>query len=328
MTPPAARRVPRLRYRPTALPDLDECFELMPAWLGLDAALRDRLRRLWDSLVDQPAVLTGVMEDMALPLGQRIQAWGVTMALRPAQVQALALDSGPHAHVTRRIYASLIDGSQPPMSDREIGLLNARGELVLMILHFSQRQNDLSDPYVSSVIAIANDTFRAFHDGYQLRAFFYETSAEVEPIASASGFLMRRYVDEDSLQALRPALRPTLMGLTREEARTRLPGAPARNTFEHQPPMFRFSASQRRLLWLSLFDDSDEHLMQALDVSIHGLKKLWRGVYERIEDVAPDFFGEAAGDNEGRRGPEKRRQVLAYVRQRPEELRPWAEHRA
>ena len=62
MTPPAARRVPRLRYRPTALQDLDECFELMPAWLGLDAALRDQLRGLWDSLIDQPAVLTGVME--------------------------------------------------------------------------------------------------------------------------------------------------------------------------------------------------------------------------------------------------------------------------
>ena len=27
--------------------------------------------------------------------------------------------------------------------------------------------------------------------------------------------------------------------------------------------------------------------------------------------------------DEGKRGPEKRRQVLAYVRQRLEELRPW-----
>ena len=37
------------------------------------------------------------------------------------------------------------------------------------------------------------------------------------------------------------------------------------------------------------------------------------------------FFGEGSGDDEGRRGPEKRRQVLAYVRQRPEERRPWVE---
>jgi hypothetical protein len=53
------------------------------------------------------------------------------------------------------------------------------------------------------------------------------------------------------------------------------------------------------------------------------LKKLWRGIYERIEDRMPEFFGTEASTDEGRRGPEKRRQVLAYVRQRPEELRPW-----
>ena len=32
---------------------------------------------------------------------------------------------------------------------------------------------------------------------------------------------------------------------------------------------------------------------------------------------------DAAADDDGKRGPEKRRQVLAYVRQRMEELRPW-----
>lgn len=114
-----------------------------------------------------------------------------------------------------------------------------------------------------------------------------------------------------------------LLGVTREEARASLPGTTARHVFEHQPPMFRFSASQRRLLWLALFDDSDAHLTERLSVSVHGLKKLWRGIYERIEDRMPEFFGDPVGEDDGRRGPEKRRQVLAYVRQRPEELRPW-----
>ena len=42
-----------------------------------------------------------------------------------------------------------------------------------------------------------------------------------------------------------------------------------------------------------------------------------------IEDTAPEFFGDAVADD-GKRGPEKRRQVLACLRQRPDELRPWA----
>jgi hypothetical protein len=67
-----------------------------------------------------------------------------------------------------------------------------------------------------------------------------------------------------------------------------------------------------------LFDDSDAHLTERLEVSVHGLKKLWRGIYERIEDRMPEFFGDTASDDDGKRGPEKRRPVLAYVRQRPE----------
>ena len=78
-------------------------------------------------------------------------------------------------------------------------------------------------------------------------------------------------------------------------------------------------------MWLALFDESDTHLTERLEVSVHGLKKLWRGIYERIENKMPEFFGEAGGADDGRRGPEKRRQVLAYVRQRPEELRAWVE---
>lgn len=105
-----------------------------------------------------------------------------------------------------------------------------------------------------------------------------------------------------------------------------LPGTSVRQAFDHYPPRFRLSASQRRLLWLALFDDSDDALGGRMGLSVHALKKLWRGIYERIEDVAPGFFGDEAGpaDDDGKRGPEKRRQVLAYVRQRPEELRPWA----
>lgn len=315
--------VPRLRYRPLTRGDLAECFELLPPWLGLDDATTRALPALWERLVDEPSMVTGLMEDLALPPGKRIQGWGVTMILPQALVRALELDGQPHSFVARRIYGALNDASFQPMSDRDIGVENARGTLTMMILHFSQRDHDISNPYVHSVIAAANDTFRAFHDGYNLRAIYYESGAVNDLVASSSGFDARRYSDQDEVAALPLERRPALWGLTREQAKSRIPGSPARNCFEHQPPLFRFSASQRRLLWLALFDDSDETLMPLLGVSVHGLKKLWRGIYERVQDRMPEFFGESAGDEEGKRGPEKRRQVLAYVRQRPEELRAW-----
>ena len=321
--PATPRRISRLRYRPLTPHDLAECFELLPPWLGIDEGLMSEFRQLWLRLLDEPSMITGLMEDVALAPGSRIRGWGVTIILPIALVRALGLDSGPTANVASRVYAALLDGSFAPMTDREIGVANVRGELTMLILHFSQREHDINDPHVQSVIANANDAFRAFHSGYNPRAIYYESSAQQEAVALAFGFSPHPYADGERVEALSPELRPMLFALTREQAQAQLPGTPARNCFEHQPPLFRFSTSQRCLLWLALFDDSDDALMRALEVSVHGLKKLWRGIYERVEDQAPDFFGDIASDSDGKRGPEKRRQVLAYVRQRPEELRPW-----
>jgi len=317
------RPVARLRYRPITQRDLAECLTLLPPWLGFDAGLASSVSRLWPRLIDEPSMITGAVEDLAQPQGQRIQAWGVTMILPQALAKKVGLGDRPDPFVTRRVYEALLDGSFAPMSDREIGEANARGELTMMILHFSLRNHDITNPTVQKVIAMANDTFRTFHDGYNLHAIYYETGAINDLVAEASGFDRLQYRDPQAVAVLPDAQRPALYGLTRAKAITMIPGLPARNAFEHQPPLFGFSASQRRLLWLALFDESDDALMGPLDVSVHGLKKLWRGIYERIQDRMPEFFGADTSNDEGRRGPEKRRQVLAYVRQRPEELRPW-----
>ena len=238
--------------------------------------------------------------------------------------ERLALERAPRAHLARHAYAALLSGEAALPDDREIGRWNANGELVLLILHFTLQHFDLADPYSLKVVAMANDSFRAFHDGYQWQAMYYENAAAAAPIALQSGFGLGHFTDEAELAAVPPTLRPALFMLTREQARLQVPGTTARNCFEWQAPRFRFNASQRKLLYNALFDENDEALMALLDVSVHGLKKLWRGIYERIEAVEPEFFGDASGTDDGRRGPEKRRQVLAYVRQRPEERRPWS----
>jgi len=317
--------LPRLRTRPLRAHDLPECLDLLPPYLSFDAAGRERLARWWQQAVDSPGMISGVMEDMALPPGRRIQGWGVSIIAPPVLTERLDLLSTPRAHLTQRAYHELVEGGVALLDDREIARQNGRGELELLILHFTVRSgDDLSDPYAQKVFALANDSFRAFHDGYQWRTMVYENSALTTAFAVQSGFHPTRFVDEDTLDGAPLERRPALFMLTREQARRTMPGTPARNAFEWQPPRFRFNAAQRRLLTNALFDENDEALMALLGVSTHGLKKLWRGIYERIDDIEPEFFGDSGGADEGKRGPEKRRQVLAYVRQRLEELRPWA----
>ena len=153
----------------------------------------------------------------------------------------------------------------------------------MMVLHFSTRRVETYDSYFHAVLTMANDSFRFLHDGYRLRAIYHQASAAAEAILLSSGVLPRPVRDADQLAHIDAAARPALFGLTRAEARLRLPGTPARNCFEHQPPRFRFNGTQRRLLWHALFDESDTYLQSLLSVSTHGLKKLWRGIYERIE---------------------------------------------
>jgi hypothetical protein len=209
------------------------------------------------------------------------------------------------------------------MDDRELGRCNAAGEVVGLVMHFTLPRIDLADPQVHKIVACAQESFRMHHTGFHWQAIYLENSASFMEVHRESGFLPRRFADEAEVSGLPEAVRPVFMGLTRDEAQMRLPGTTLRNCFECDPPRFRFSAQQRRLLWLALFDDADVALMPALGVSVHGLKKLWRGIYERVDLVEPGFFGDDGADDEGKRGPEKRRQVLAYVRQRLEELRPW-----
>ena len=310
--------VPRLRYRLTLEEDLPECLSLMPDWLALGDAVTAALPELWPRMMRSPMVVQMVMEDLALPRGQRIQAWGAGLMIGPAEVEALQLDGPPPPGVARSAYQALLQGRLPLLDDAAIGRLNARGELSALTLHFCTRPLQLDQRYAQAVLAISNDSFRASLSGYQLRAHYFENHADTEPFMASAGFLRCHR------SAAHEATGLQWWVITRKQAQAILPGSTVRTLFDALPPRFRLSLSQRRLLWMAQFHEDDERLAQTLQLSTHGLKKLWRGVYERIQDTVPDFFGDdTPGEEDGKRGPEKRRQVLAYVRQRPEELRPW-----
>ena len=307
--------VPRLRYRRARRADIAACLPMLPEHLGLDAATRAALPALYERLVDEPSVFFMVMEDQALPPPARIQAWGLAMTLTSASAARLQLDAVPQPFLARQIYHAWLDGSLVPLDDAAFGRANASGELVFVALHYAMRRTDLDDPYTLALLAVGNEGMRFGMAGHNLAAIHYENAVEADAWMASAGFIRREAA------GVRHGLR--LWGMTRAEARRTMPGTTARHLFEWQPPRFALSASQRRLLWQALFHEDDEQLARVLDVSAHGLKKLWRGIYERIADTVPDFFGDAAAVDDGKRGPEKRRQVLAYVRQRPEELRPW-----
>ena len=80
------------------------------------------------------------------------------------------------------------------------------------------------------------------------------------------------------------------------------------------------------MLSSALTGATDEHLSRTLDISIPAIKKTWASIYRRVADHMPELVPDAFQSDAGGAPPgkEKRRELLGYLREHPEELRPVA----
>ena len=123
--------------------------------------------------------------------------------------------------------------------------------------------------------------------------------------------------------------KPHIVGTTRDmelERQGKWAGSWVGALFDYHPPMLGFSRSEQRLLACALSGATDEHLAETLGTSLPAVKKTWVSIYRRVEDHLPELIPDALGSDlpASGRGKEKRRGVLAYLREHPEELRPVA----
>jgi len=309
----------RLQVRPATHADLYACVDLLPAWLPLDDHVRARLPAIWTNLLHQPSFNADILEDIGADGGSRLLAMGMSIALCESWQDRLA--SSPPYCAAAEVYRGLYDGSFAPLSDAELGVLNASGRVAFLVLHYSQRIVDMSDPDTINLLQVAMNAFRTTHSGYRLSRLYQEGVGEELTYMASMGFMPchpdRTYANDQ----------PVLCGLSYEDALTRLPGTPVRDAFQFTPPVIGFSASERRLLRLAVMDISDERIGDELGLSGNTIKKLWRSIYQRVSDRLPALFADDQGGLQGAdmsaRGPEKRRVLIPYLRQHPEELRPY-----
>jgi hypothetical protein len=115
-----------------------------------------------------------------------------------------------------------------------------------------------------------------------------------------------------------------LLGLTREEALTG-PETWLASLFMYSPPRFFFAPGEQELLAHALDGRTDAELTAVLNISLSAVKKRWPSVFGRVSVVDTALFP-AVGTMltaSQKRGPGKRMRVLRYVRDHPEELRPY-----
>src|SRR4030095_16460874 len=118
--------------------------------------------------------------------------------------------------------------------------------------------------------------------------------------------------------------RPYLVGLTKKDSFTH-PGSTIAGLFINTPPRLCFNRSQRVLLRHALMGETCEQLAASLSLSTWTVKKRWHAIYDRVADVDGELLPPQVADGPyaTSRGAERRRHLLNYLRQHPEELRPF-----
>lgn len=311
-----------MNFRNARPDDIDACIELLRADGGFTAepAVWEALPQLWrDALLNDELASFQVFEKPE-PTGLSIVAFRLSAFFTESFAESYA--AAPHGQVAAAVWRRVMAGHSPILDRSEIAHDNARGALKLGVLHWATRRRDPLNPETLRVLSLVPSAWQVAHGGYRLEQIvfyemFYSAAAKVmanigyrirecEPVAGTAPDAEPAYVfywpKEDSalgLAALVPAIATSM-----------------------PTPRFRLTPTQQRLIKAALEGARDRDIAEALGVRYDTVRQNWHSVYQRIEQIDPDMLpGDKTSD--GRRGDEKRRVVVEYMRQHREELRPF-----
>jgi len=213
----------------------------------------------------------------------------------------------------------------------QVAQRNRAGGLDLL-LHYMQGSWDFTDPIWRAVATRAHDGFIGDHRGYRLRRAFQEGVIRKPDIYETTGY--RRLAAFDMAESgahgakrKKPAEAKgrALYFADSAYVQSLAPGTSICKMFHHREPKCGFTRTAQAILVAAGRGLTDEAIMAELELSRDTVRRAWRHVFERIDEIVPHVLAHV---NEGagrRRGKEKRRPVLAYLAEHPEELRPYEE---
>jgi hypothetical protein len=310
--------------------DVDHCVELIAAHPVIGprygAAIND-LRTAWLRLLSCQAKNATVFEKVERSRS-KLCFVGVTVFVTDDFVRELK--TAPLFWFGPELAKRIAQGRAVILSDKELAEANARDGLNLLVWEGCFQLESGGDPEVPRHVM---DVFVDEHKGYRLKELISSQLESPERLAwtlQSGCFLWDaengRYADAPMGEISRIASTPHIVGITRDLELQRRPwGASWVGTlFDYEPPRFAFTRPEQRLLLSALSGDvTDQELAENLALSVAAIKKEWLSIYDRVAGCDANVIGDnAQPDATSKRGKEKRRRLLAYLRRHPEELRP------
>ena len=322
-----------LRRRPMTMRDIPEITEI----IAYHPVLGPRygrgivdLRRAWLRVVGSDATGTAVIQAGDDPSGP-ICYFGVSAFVTDDFVREIKTQPpfwfGPE--LARRI----LRGDSPLLTDRQVREANSGAGMNLICWESCVRPGFEKHNEIHRLIMTV---FIEAHIGFRWKEVINSQvdSAERLVWAMKTGGLLwdprpGRYVETLERDASEIVREPHLVGVTREIELARpasWAGSWVGAMFDHRPPRCGFSRGEQRLLLLALEGGTDQDLSQKLCISVPTVKKSWLSVYRRVAEHLPELNLEDshADTPSDVRGKEKKRRLLAYLREHFEELRPFS----
>ncbi len=221
-------------------------------------------------------------------------------------------------------------GERAFLTPEEIPNSNAGAGLNLAILHYGLDDSRFSPEDSFRARHMLQQLAISYHAGYQIKELLNQYyGKEWKKIFDNSGFTLRRDYREFTGTSYLPArieskLHPHLVGTTFAEA-LKHPGTRAAYfCCRSIPPRFHFLPAEKAVLQKALLGETDEEISLSLHVSHWTVKKRWQTLYDRVVKQDQDLLMDLPEDYRSQGGPQRqrRRYLLEYLRNHPEELRP------
>lgn len=317
-----------LRWRPMESKDVAGCTAIISAHPVIGprygSALKD-LGQAWLCLLGSAALTTAVFEEVERG---RVTLAGVGVGVFVHDNFIRELKAPPQFWFGPELTRRVLNGNSPVLSDQEVREANSGEGLTELVwetlpgLPFAKR---------SELYHLMGRAYIEIHRGYRLKEMITSQAESAERLqwaVDAGGLYwdpkIAGYVKSLKKGTDKFAQNPHIVGITRELELGR-PGSWVGSLFDYHAPRFYFSAREQRLLISAMSSPTgtSQALAKKLGVSLPTVKKMWLSIYTRVAEQAPDWIANGGKTGpESKRGKEKRRLLLGYLKEHPEELRP------
>ncbi len=317
-----------VRHRPMESKDVRESAEIIaehpvlgPRYKG---AATEALCPAWLSLLGSPAMQAAVFEETE---GSRVRIRGFGLSVFVCDEFVRELKTPPLFWFGPELAKRIVRRNSPVLTEKQVRAANSKDGLNVVVWEALPRAGFETR---TDIFHLMLRCFVEMHRGFLWKEMITsqaDSAERLEWALHAGGLLWNpkagRYISNAKKHAGTVFRKPHIVGTTRAMEPSRL-GSWVGTLFDYHPPSCGFSRSEQRLLLRALKGGTDHELSQELDVSVATVKKMWLSIYRRMDDHLPELNPDHALRDQGmiRRGKERRRRVLAYLAEHPEETRP------